>query len=428
MNSTQVHASYLLSYKAVRAKSTSLISNLSAEDCSLQASDFVSPAKWHLAHTTWFFETFILLPNLAGYKAYHPHFQTLFNSYYNAVGEQFSRPKRHLLSRPSLQSVLEYRQHVDDAMAVLLETPSNKINALVKLGVNHEQQHQELLLMDLKFCFYQNPLYPCYSATEKNSQSLLRQESSTQAPSEQNFSSGEHISPLQFIPFNSTLTEVGTQFETQEFCFDNETPRHQRYLQPYELANRLVTNGEFLQFIESGGYQDASIWLSDGWAWLSGINSSEKNSAQHAPLYWLKERGQWFEFGLNGLQPLNLYKPVTHVNFYEAYAYAQWANCRLPSEFEWEHAIKQQVKDFTQVNDQAWQWTQSAYQPYPGFNKPSGAVGEYNGKFMCNQMVLKGGCELTPENHARLTYRNFFYPQDQWPMTGIRLANDLTNS
>ncbi|MFT6153867.1 MAG: ergothioneine biosynthesis protein EgtB [Bermanella sp.] len=409
MNSIQIKANYLLDYQAVRSKSTLLIANLSVEDCSLQASDFVSPAKWHLAHTTWFFETFILLPNLAGYKPYHPLFQTLFNSYYNAVGEQFTRSKRHVLSRPSLETVLAYRKHVDDAMAVLLETTSSKVDTLVLLGLNHEQQHQELLLMDLKYCFYQNPLYPSYFPTENDSYRSISQDI--------------HIVPLQFISFKSTLTEIGTQFEKQSFCFDNETPQHQAYVQPYELANRLVTNGEFLQFIENGGYQDAGIWLSDGWAWLS-----EKDMQQHAPLYWVKKQGQWFEFGLDGLQPLNLYKPVTHVNFYEAYAYAQWVDCRLPSEFEWEHAVKQQGEKFTQIKDQAWQWTQSAYQPYSGFKKPSGAVGEYNGKFMCNQMVLRGGCELTPENHARLTYRNFFYPQDQWPMTGIRLANDLTDS
>jgi ergothioneine biosynthesis protein EgtB len=414
MNSIQIQANHLLAYQAVRSKSTSLITHLSAEDCSLQASDFVSPAKWHLAHTTWFFETFILLPNLNGYKAYHPHFQALFNSYYNAVSEQFSRPKRHLLSRPSLEIVLEYRKHVDIAMAALLETNSKKVDALILLGIHHEQQHQELLLMDLKYCFFQNPLYPSYSLKGDDSHERSKQTASQDS----------HISPIQFISFKSTLTEIGTQFEKQIFCFDNETPQHQAYVQPYELANRLVTNGEFLQFIESGGYQDAALWLSDGWTWLSGENKSEKNS----PLYWLKKHGQWFEFGLNGLQPLNLYKPVTHVNFYEAYAYAQWAECRLPSEFEWEHAIKQQGGDFTQIKDQAWQWTQSAYQPYPKFKKPSGAVGEYNGKFMCNQMVLRGGCQLTSDNHARLTYRNFFYPQDQWPMTGIRLANDLTDS
>jgi ergothioneine biosynthesis protein EgtB len=408
MNSIQVQADNLPSYQLIRAKSTSLIADLSPEDCSLQASDFVSPAKWHLAHTTWFFETFILLPNVLGYQVFHPDFQVLFNSYYNGVGEQFSRPKRHLLSRPSLQKVLEYRQFVDVAIKKMLVNSSKKIETLILLGLHHEQQHQELLLMDLKYCFFQNPLYPRYvpgiSMPEKRPQALSQE---------------RHDSPIKFISFESTLTDVGTQFDEQDFCFDNETPQHQAYVQPYQLADRLVTNGEYLQFIESDGYQDASLWLSDGWAWLRG-----KNTEKLAPLYWVKKQDQWFEFGLHGLQLLDLSKPVIHVNFYEAYAYAQWAGGRLPTEFEWEHAIKHQVQNFTQIQDQAWQWTQSAYQPYPGFIKPQGAVGEYNGKFMCNQMVLRGGSQLTPKAHARFTYRNFFYPQDQWPMTGIRLALD----
>jgi len=427
MDTTIQQFDCLQSYKTIRSSSIALIENLSAEDCSLQASDFVSPAKWHLAHTSWFFETFLLLPNVKTYQPFHKDFQVLFNSYYNGIGEQFSRPKRHLLSRPSLEQVLEYRAYIDANMAELIKNSSSDLKALIVLGLNHEQQHQELLLMDLKYCFFQNPLYPSYYPSHQ-----VEVTSST----ESNFSQDSHkhsykIFPIQFVEFKEQLTSIGVNHNSNaqqaDFNFDNETPAHQVYLQNYKLADRLVTNGEYLQFIEEGGYNDASIWLSDGWSWIQQRKKDNSENIDNAssPLYWIKQNDQWYEFSLHGLQPLDLYAPVRHVNFYESQAYAQWSDCRLATEAEWEHAVKNNNENgIKQTQNEAWQWTQSAYQPYPGFIKPDGAVGEYNGKFMCNQMVLKGGCIFTPENHTRTTYRNFFYPQDQWPMTGIRLAKN----
>ena len=397
MDALQTQTDCLLAYQSVRDNSLQLIAPLSAEDCGLQAAPFVSPAKWHLAHTTWFFETFILLKHAPSYQAYNAQFQVLFNSYYNGIGEQFPRPQRHLLSRPSLDEILAYRRYVDEAMhTFLLDGAESSLEDLVILGINHEQQHQELLLMDLKYSFYQNTTYPAY-----NSKQI--------APDDQT------ITPLKYHGFNGGLFEVGAS--GRGFHFDNEEPAHQTYLTDFACADRLITNGEFLQFIEDGGYSNAHLWLSDGWAW---VNQSQAKQ----PLYWIKQQGQWMEFGLNGLKPMNPYAPVIHVNFYEAYAYAQWADARLLNEFEWEVAAAH-GGGLSQMMNVAWQWTQSSYQPYPGFKAPQGAVGEYNGKFMYNQMVLRGGCELTPTHHARVTYRNFFYPQDQWPMTGIRLAKDV---
>jgi ergothioneine biosynthesis protein EgtB len=425
-------ADCLQAYQAIRSYSLALIQNLSAEDCSLQAAAFVSPAKWHLAHTTWFFETFILIPHVEGYQPFHKDFQVLFNSYYNGIGEQFSRPKRHLLSRPSLDQVVAYRQHIDAHMQLFLEQASGDDQALVMLGLNHEQQHQELLLMDLKYCFFQNPLYPSY-AIDSDTFLVASTELKT-------------IAPIQFVSFEQALIDMGVDnhivVDQSHFYFDNETPAHKTYVQKFQLADRLVTNGEYLQFIDDGAYDDASIWLSDGWAWLAAVKkeipAGQDTNSACAPLYWVKKDNQWFEFSMQGLQPLDLYAPVRHVNFYESLAYAQWSGCRLATEAEWEHGVKQSVKQILresadlrkgqaaikQVDNEVWQWTQSAYQPYPGFKKPEGAVGEYNGKFMCNQMVLRGGCQLTSPDHTRATYRNFFYPQDQWPMTGIRLAKD----
>ncbi len=405
-----------LDYLLVRQTSKNLIENLSAEDCSLQAEAFVSPAKWHLAHTTWFFETFILLNSVTGYQAFNSAFQVLFNSYYNGIGEQFSRPKRHLLSRPSLNEILEYRAHVDSAMRALSLSQQELLKDLIQLGLHHEQQHQELLLMDIKYSFFQNPLSPAMN--EK-----------------QNWSNVESLDSMKFISFSGGLKKIGAGSKN-EFCFDNETPAHQVFLEDYALADRLVSNGEYLKFVECGGYDEPSFWLSDGWSDL------QKPACKKLPLYWQIIDGQWFEYTLHGLKPLDLNRPVCHISFYEANAYAQWAGCRLPTEAEWEVAAQSQAIPKTRevglwhacgVDDQAplsqlysecWQWTQSAYQPYPGFKAPIGAVGEYNGKFMCNQIVLRGGCRLTPKQHIRSSYRNFFYPQDQWPMTGLRLAKD----
>lgn len=393
------HAELIKKYQQVRQESERLIAPLSPEDCALQAEPFVSPAKWHLAHTTWFFETFLLKQD-PDYYVFNEQYQVLFNSYYNAVGEQFPRPKRHLLSRPSLEEVLQYRQHVDQAMLHGLQQFDDEQRQLVELGLNHEQQHQELLLMDLKYNFFQNPLYPIYQAPTDIPTQLIHHDG--------------------FEKFAGGLFEIGHQ--GNGFCFDNETPKHQTFLQGFQMSRSLVTNKEYLAFIKDGGYEQSGLWLSDGWSWRRA------NKICH-PLYWVEQGGEWFEYSLRGLRPLNLNQAVSHISFYEAYAYAQWHGCRLPTEAEWEVAAQQTLfgphqTSLAHMFDHNWQWTQSAYQPYPGFKAPEGAVGEYNGKFMCNQMVLRGGCDLTPQGHSRITYRNFFYPQDRWVKSGIRLAKD----
>lgn len=397
-------------YQWVRGQSEALISPLSIEDCNLQAAAFVSPTKWHLAHTTWFFETFILLQHRRDYQVYDEQFQYLFNSYYNGIGEQFPRPSRHLLSRPALDQIQHYRTDIDDQMCALINDGiSNEVAQLIELGLNHEQQHQELLLMDIKYCLFQNPMYPAYDEQ-------LQTDSVTP------------LRPLEMLEYEEQIASIGRDGQF-DFCFDNETPKHKTLLSPFAIANRLVSNAEYLQFITDGGYDNPLLWLSDGWSW-------RQQQHRQAPYYWLKRDGRWFEYTLAGLQPLNPNQPLCHINYYEAQAYAAWCGKRLPTEFEWEWVASKEIEmpknerlhpQYSVDNDffhQVWQWTQSAYQAYPGYKPAAGAVGEYNGKFMANQYVLKGGCALTPEGHVRSTYRNFFYPQDFWPMTGIRLAED----
>ncbi|MCO7226789.1 ergothioneine biosynthesis protein EgtB [Pleionea sp. CnH1-48] len=400
-----------LQFTASREYSLSLCENLLVEDFGLQAMPETSPVKWHLAHTSWFYETFLLKPYLENYHCFHPQFEHLFNSYYNGVGQPFLRPKRGLLSRPSVDEIYRYRAHIDEQMLKLLSQPNDRLSSLVQLGIQHEKQHQELILTDLKYCFFQNPLYPQYEPTPLP-------QSMAMAPTWSNQS--------------ATLTTIGHNEES--FCFDNETPQHKTYLTDHALADRPVTNGEYLEFINNNGYQNSLLWLSDGWAWL------QQQQITH-PLYWVQQDDEWFEYTLHGLRPLDMHAPVSHINLYEADAYARWAECRLPTEFEWEHRF---ASEFKQSNTercfhplinttgtpqnhygQVWEWTQSSYQPYPGFKVASGAVGEYNGKFMCNQMVLKGGSCLSPNQHIRASYRNFFYPSDRWQMTGIRLAKEL---
>ncbi|MBB1399424.1 ergothioneine biosynthesis protein EgtB [Pseudoalteromonas sp. SG44-8] len=388
-------------YQRVRHQSVTLINSLSAEDCQLQAMADVSPSKWHLAHTTWFFETFLLIAHSSHYTVFNPNFKTLFNSYYNGIGEQFKRACRGSLSRPSLDDVITYREYVDRAVIELLSAPcSESIKQVIELGLNHEQQHQELMLMDIQYNFSVNPLFPAYCDTNK----IRIENPVTQA------------SPLSFVAFSKHTANIGATEQT--FSYDNERPTHEVLIQPFKFANRLTTNAEYLAFIQDGGYQNPEHWLSDGWAQIN-------NARQTAPLYWHKVNNEWFEFTLAGLQPLALNEPLSHVTFYEANAFAHYSQARLPTEFEWESvANSNAAQTITQLTDNCWQWTNSAYLPYPGFKPIAGVAGEYNGKFMANQMVLRGGCKLTPQNHLRLTYRNFYYPHQAWMRSGIRLAKD----
>ena len=399
-------------YQQVRQVSEKICQPLAIEDYTIQSMPDVSPPKWHLAHTTWFFETFLLLPYLPGYTVFHPQFGYLFNSYYEAVGARHPRHQRGMLSRPTVAEVYQYRAHVDRAMMELLclvEHPD--LADLLILGLHHEQQHQELLLTDIKHILALNPLHPIYRDD-------LHHATSTD-------------STFQWLKYSGGLYSIGHQGD--EFAFDNESPRHQTYLQDYKLGNRLVTNGEYLEFIQAGGYQEAKYWLAEGWATVQAHQ-------WRFPLYWELIDNDWYVMTLGGLQRVDERKPVCHVSFYEADAYATWKGKRLPTEAEWEIAtidlpqtgnfLDSDYLDPTPANNlhhqffgDVWEWTQSAYLPYPGFQIADGAIGEYNGKFMCNQMVLRGGSCVTSANHIRPTYRNFFPPSTRWQFSGIRLAS-----
>jgi len=403
-------------YHDVRQNSLRCCAPLSVEDHSLQGMPDASPAKWHLAHTTWFFETFLLTEQLPGYKAFHPSFRNLFNSYYNAVGDRPLRALRHTLSRPGLEEVRDYRRHVDEAMVRLLSRElSPEVLDLVALGLNHEQQHQELILTDVKYGLALNPLRPAYRESGGGAKSRER------APELRWQSVAEGVYPVGF--------------EREGFAFDNESPRHNVYLAPFRLASRLVTNGEYMEFMHENGYGTATLWLSEGWDCVRANHWS-------APLYWEKRDGQWWLYTMDGMRPVDPDEPVCHVSFYEADAFAHWAGARLATEFEWEVAARscaiggnfmdseafhpktaRESGTLTQMFGDVWEWTASAYLPYPGFRPAAGAVGEYNGKFMCNQMVLRGGSCATPQSHIRHTYRNFFPPHARWQFMGIRLAN-----
>ena len=405
----------LARYQSVRQESEALTRSLTPEDQLAQSMPDASPTKWHLAHTSWFFETFLLTPNLAGYRPFDPRFAYLFNSYYEALGPRQPRPQRGLLTRPSLADVMAYRAHVDAGMARLLEGESYA--QLVDLGLAHEEQHQELILMDILHLFAQSPLEPAYAP-----------------PKPGDAASG--AAAMGFETFAGGLVEIG--HDGQEFAFDNEAPRHKVWLEPFQLADRLVTNAEWLAFIDDAGYRRPELWLSEGWARVQAEEWA-------APLYWREGEAGWSEMTLHGLRPLELSGPVSHVSFYEAEAYAAWAGARLPTEAEWEHAAQGLPKagnflgsgrlqamaaptgpGLRQMFGDLWEWTRSSYSPYPGFRTAAGAVGEYNGKFMAGQFVLRGGACVTPAGHARATYRNFFYPQQRWMFSGVRLARDVT--
>lgn len=413
-------------FTEIREQSEALAVNLTAEDQTIQSMPDVSPTKWHLAHTSWFFETFLLGRFDPLYRQFDPAFAYLFNSYYEAVGPRHPRPHRGLLSRPTLDMVLAYRDHVSAAMIRLIgqlgEEAWCAAAPLIELGLHHEQQHQELILMDIKHVFSVNPLLPAYQAPP------------TLAPM-------RAASPLQWVGFSGGLVEIGHIGQT--FAFDNEGPRHKVWLEPFRLASRPVTCGEFLEFIADGGYHRAEFWLSDGWATV-------QQQGWEAPLYWRQEDGQWSIFTLSGEKRLDPAEPVCHVSHYEADAYAKWAGKRLPTEAEWEFAAASVFGDeplfgniaarghfhpcadatpadaeprLRQLVGDVWEWTASAYAPYPGFRAPAGAVGEYNGKFMSGQMVLRGGAAVTPAGHMRLSYRNFFPPAARWAFSGLRLAD-----
>tara|TARA_Y100000588_G_scaffold243030_1_gene257199 strand:- start:37431 stop:38627 length:1197 start_codon:yes stop_codon:yes gene_type:complete len=383
-------------YRQCRENSEALVANLSAEDCQIQAMADVSPMKWHLAHTSWFFETFLLAPKKIISAPLHPDFKVLFNSYYQGIGEQFSRPQRGVLSRPSLRQVMDYRHWVDNHVVAALEHDSDECAEWVNLGIAHEQQHQELMRMDMLYNFSVNPLYPTLD------EHLV-------CPSNEQ--------PRQWLDFANTDAQIGAQ---TGFSFDNERPRHRVYINEFSIASHLVTNADYLSFIDADGYQRSEFWHSDGFSWL-------QRQQIKAPLYWRYQNNNWYEFTPQGLIPLAMNAPVRHISFYEASAFAQFKGARLPSEFEWEWAMEQAQAghcDIAQIDDCAWQWTLSSYQPYPGFRPFAGDAGEYNGKFMVNQQVLRGGSYFTPKQHTRLTYRNFFYPHQRWMCSGIRLAKD----
>ena len=415
-------------YSAVRTQTEALCSLLTVDDCGIQPFVDASPPKWHLAHTAWFFETFCLKPYGRRYQPFHDAFEYLFNSYYNGVGAQFPRAQRGALSRPTLAEVLAYRRHVDAAMAPLLGRHDDELASRIELGLQHEQQHQELIVTDIKGNLGTNPLRPAYST-------------GTDSTGTDVGVANGGSTPLRFVDYPGGMVEIGAPGEG--FCFDNERPRHKAWLEDFALANRLATNSEYLEFVVAGGYREPALWLSEGWAWRC-------DNDVEAPMYWRKVEGRWREYRLDGEGPLLLEAPVAHVSYFEADAYARWRGARLATEAEWEFAAASlplrgafaaelaqgETPAFhpqsatcteapvAQMFGDCWEWTSSAYAPYPGYRPALGELGEYNGKFMSSQQVLRGGSCATPCGHVRATYRNFFYPKDRWQFTGIRLARD----
>jgi ergothioneine biosynthesis protein EgtB len=406
----------------MRRLSHELAAPLSAEDMTVQAMEDTSPTKWHLAHVTWFFETFILAKHLPHYRPFDDTFNYCFNSYYESQGPRQPRPKRGVLTRPSSERVMAYRAHVDEGLSNFFAQgmePDSEVARLIEVGINHEQQHQELLLTDILALFAANPLRPAYRTR--------RPRSAAPDPGE-----------AGWIDYPGGIRQAG--HDGKGFAWDNEAPRHDVLIHPFRLTDRLVTNGEWLAFMEDGGYRTASLWLADGWATVN-------RDGWEAPLYWEQRDGQWLAMSLEGLQPVERAAPVAHVSYFEADAFARWAGKRLPTEFEWEVAAQDVPVAGNSLATKAlrplpaepaagakprqmfgdvWEWTQSAYLPYPGYRPPAGALGEYNGKFMVSQQVLRGGSCATPPGHTRATYRNFFYPQQRWQFMGLRLASEIT--
>lgn len=387
-------------YRRVRADTARLAAPLSDADATVQSMPDASPAKWHLAHTTWFFETMVAVPNSPGYRLFDDRYGFLFNSYYETVGARQPRPLRGMLTRPTLEEVAAYRRHVDSAVETLLESgPSAEVLDLIELGCHHEQQHQELLLTDILHLFAQNPLRPAYAPSEPASNARK--------------TSAE---PARFHMFDGGIVEIGHSGDG--FAFDCEGPRHRTLVEPYALADRLVTNGEWIAFMQDGGYRNPLLWLSEGWATVQA-------EGWWSPLYWEEHDGEYWTMTLRGMQPVDRAAPVVHVSYFEADAFAHWAGARLPGEAEWEHAATSPDRELRQLSGDAWQWTRSAFAPYPRFAPGPGAVGEYNGKFMCGQFVLRGGSCATPAGHTRASYRNFFPPSARWQFSGLRLAKDV---
>jgi ergothioneine biosynthesis protein EgtB len=421
--------SLLARFREVRNFTARLAGNLAPEDCVVQSMPDVSPTKWHLAHTTWFFETFILKKWMPGYRDAVPEYAYLFNSYYNAAGAMHRRDLRGLISRPTVEQAKTYRVSVDSDIDELVSNADEKlfreIEPILTLGIHHEQQHQELLITDIKHVFAQNPLYPVF------------RQGGTRFPSA--FSRAGTSRSAQFLEFDEATVEIG--HDGDGFSYDNEGPRHRALVLPFALADRLITNHEYLQFMADNGYSRSELWLSLGWTTVNEQN-------WHAPLYWTERDGEWWNFTLSGLRKIDPNEPVTHLSYFEADAYANWAGARLPTEFEWERAaakididgnfveterfhpeaLHQSPREgqLAQMFGDVWEWTRSSYSPYPGYRAEPGALGEYNGKFMCNQYVLRGGSCATSRTHIRKTYRNFFQPEKRWQFTGIRLARDLS--
>ena len=379
-------------YTCVRAHTEALVAPLSAEDCQVQSMPDASPSKWHLAHVSWFFETFLLHPLLPGYEPCCPDYAVLFNSYYVAIGERHPRPQRGLLTRPSLAEVMAYRAHVDADMVELMQRVAPaEWTGLIELGCQHEEQHQELILMDIQHAMSCNPLQPPYAPSV-----ALSDPAKTRS---------------RWLEVPGGLYEIG--HAGTSFHFDNEAPRHRVWLEPFSIAEQLVTAGQYLAFMTDGGYSRPELWLSEGWDTVT-------REGWRAPLYWAEDEGGWSRFSLSGRRSVDPTEPVLHISYYEADAFARWSGARLPTEAEWEVAARH--VPLAQRDDSGWQWTGSAYLPYPGYRTPPGAVGEYNGKFMVNQMVLRGGSLATPKGHARPSYRNFFPAAARWAFTAIRLA------